>query len=147
MIEPVDEIKGVSKNTAPSFDEHITYYINEEDKSVTAVAVVSVFEAFGNNIDLLMRAAYAGVKGKEVVDMYENKKFIGIARCKDSDKWDIERGKRVARLKLIKSLVRYRRKLLEEAYDFLESTLDAVRDDLDKHITCEDKLVQYIRRG
>lgn len=66
----------------------------------------------------------------------KNGEAVGVARCSDSDEFDVEKGKRIA---LIKGMIQVReneRQLIQNTKDFLELT-----DRLSKNL--KHKLIQH----
>lgn len=93
----------------------IEYYINEEKRTVVCrmtnckYDVLKIFRKMGilyiNNSDYKF----------SLDNFYMNDSYIGKAKCAESDTWDVEIGKKIARKRMLQKYYNARRKLLHKA--------------------------------
>lgn len=86
--------------------DELTYYIDENKKTVICVAedceydlineICPKFSSFSVNDKHIISQLIAS----EAVDLFIDNKFIGKAKCAESDIFDIEKGKIIARNKM-----------------------------------------------
>ena len=107
-------------------DKDISYVVNTENKTVTASVkdLLNDDKLYKTTMFGKMASFVIAVEGyKHIPSMYNS--FSAIARCKAGEEFDVEKGKRVARLKLIKHITQQELNLLSALYarfDYLTET-------------------------
>jgi hypothetical protein len=132
--------KRYSKDYDFGINESIQYDINEDKKTVTAQVDCSILSTFKDPQTLVVLTMYS------YLPIHKTRHFIGVARCKDDDVFDIEVGKRVARLKLLKSIKRTQLNTLNAVKSHLTNSITQLNIEGEKVAKSRDNIVEYIRR-
>lgn len=119
----------------------ITYYIDEDKRTVVCKLRGSMFDVMTNLVDHC-----------DLVDFQNNywmkDCYVGKAKCSPEDKWDKNTGKRIALCRALVSYYNDKNKLFNEAHknvlsvekycaeqsSYAERKADSYREELDKHL-------------
>lgn len=133
--------------------DQLKYYVNEEKKTVICVAedceydlleeLCPKFSSFSLNDKHIVSQSISS----EAVDLFIDNKFTGKAKCDDSDIFDIEKGKTIARNKMrmkynlakLKKLISLRNSL-DDISNCLEDNISFYINKIEHH---EEIITQY----
>lgn len=111
--------------------EKIKYYVSKENKVV--VAYVS-----GCREDAMRKLACDNLLNKYYIDFPNN--FRGVAKLKDGDEWDEEKGRQVAKAKLLRAYHREMKNSYLSLYEYKLKELDPLFNLINKHDVRAQKL-------
>lgn len=124
-------------------NENMEYFVNEEKKTVVAVLTVP-YDVLLDEFENMLRKI--GVSVWNMDGLYDTmslntNRFEGRAVCQDGDKWDVDTGIRVARLKALRKYTE-RRKLLWGR--FRETAVKKMLGRIDRAAEYNDYSLQHI---
>ena len=130
--------------------QKINYYINEEKRTVTAVLRVGQYEVL-EDISNVIDKAFAPSFSAFILRNTPHKvtgKYVGVATCHVDDEWDVETGKKIARLRALRSYMKEYKKIATVMHKDAEKLVENLKKTADysefsiKHI--EDELNIYL---
>lgn len=104
----------------------ITYYINEEKRTVVAKMPLSTV---ANDIDNnCLKKGLKFIPAYREIKKYPHKNIIGIAKCAPEDTFDIETGKRIAAARLLQKYYKIKLNAYRVIADFYDNKLSTCED-------------------
>lgn len=108
--------------------QKITYYVDEEKRTVVAVLKVNPYDAALEIVNAVNKSLspYLVTLIPKDTSFLVNDTYMGKAICHEEDTWNLEKGKEIARLKALRTFTIERGKLIEIVEKSFESALERV---------------------
>jgi hypothetical protein len=112
------------------FKEHeITYYINEEKRTIAAVLKVDPYDValeISNIADKSLKPNLITIVPTNT-NFLINDTYVGKAVCHKEDEWDVVKGKQIARLKALRAFMIDRKKVTQAVEKSFEEALERIK--------------------
>lgn len=137
--------RKMSKCFDYNIDDCIKYKVNEKAGTVTAYATVPI-NSFVAYKEKEMNANFSDIVFSDICDECCMIKVNGVARLKCGDTFDVEVGKRIARLKLLRQLNKQQKLYYKACVAELRKELKRVEKCVAHKQAVLDHLNTYIKR-